>query len=200
MPCWSWRYCPFKTTIHGLSCTWIFLNSHRLNISCTCCVHMICLRGTATIRENICLDPPPPPPPNASIPQGTTLGPVAFLAMINYFVSGTPEISHFKYVHDKSFVQTYRNNDQTTSMLQQLDCLQEWSTKNNMKLNPQKCQVMISCFQRWPPVAPCFQIGNSVINQTNYVKRLGIHLQENLKWDILKLITCAKLSTKNLIF
>ena len=36
--------------------------------------------------------------------------------MMNDFVSGTPEVSHFKYVDDKYFVQTYRNNDQTTSM------------------------------------------------------------------------------------
>ena len=52
-------------------------------------------------------------------------------------------------------------------MQQQLDCLQEWATKNNIKLKLQKCQIMISCFQ----------IGNSVIIQTNCVKLLGIQLQ-----------------------
>ena len=82
-----------------------------------------------------------------------------------------------------SLVQTYRNNDQTSLMQQQLDCLHSWSLKNHMRLNPKKCQVMISCFQRHQPVKPIFQTGNNVINQTNCVKLLGIHIQENLKWD-----------------
>ena len=120
---------------------------------------------------------------NAGVPQGTKLGPVAFLATINDFVSNSPEVSHFKYVDDMSLVQTYRKNDQTSSMQQQLDCLQEWSSKNYMRLNPTKCQVMISCFQRHPPAVPSFHIGHSVIKQTNCVKLLGIHVQDNLKWD-----------------
>lgn len=109
-------------------------------------------------------------------PQGTKLGPVTFLAMINDFVSSSSEVSH--YVDDTSLVQTYQNIDLTSSMQDQLDRLHSWSSQNYMRLNPKKCQVMISCFQRHQPVVPSFHIGSYVINQTvNYVKRMGISVQ-----------------------
>ena len=120
---------------------------------------------------------------HAGVPQGTKIGPVAFLTMINDFVSDHPEVSHYKYVDDMTLCQTYRDPTQSVSMQQELDHLHEWSSKNMMKLNPSKCQVMISCFMRLPPIVPSFHIGDSVLKQTQCVKLLGIYVQENLKWD-----------------
>ena len=51
------------------------------------------------------------------VPRGTKLGPVAVLALINYFVSGTPKVSRYNYVDDMSLVQTYHNTDQTSSLI-----------------------------------------------------------------------------------
>ena len=52
-----------------------------------------------------------------------------------------------------------------------------------MKLNPSKCQVMISCFHRTQMDVPVFHIGDSVIKQANCIKLLGILVQEDLKWN-----------------
>ena len=68
-------------------------------------------------------------------------------------------------------------------MQHQLHQLQQWSEKNNMILNPSKCHVMFTSFQRVQPTPPTFNIGESSINPTTCLKPLGIHVQQNLKWD-----------------
>ncbi len=68
-------------------------------------------------------------------------------------------------------------------MQNELDRLQQWSTVNNMRLNPSKYQSMNIFFQRSPSVGPTFNIGGSLVNQTDCVKLLGVHVQKNLKWD-----------------
>ncbi len=120
---------------------------------------------------------------DAGVAQGTKIGPTAFLVMINDFVTNLPEVSHFKYVDDMTLTQPFKNSDQTSSMQNELDHLQQWTTFNNMRLNPSKCQSMNFCFQRSPPVAPSFNIDGSFINQTDCLKILGVHVQSNLKWD-----------------
>ena len=81
-------------------------------------------------------------------------------------------------------VHLYDSAPQTALMQQQLDRLDAWSVDNMiMKLNPSKCQVMISCFHRTQMDVPVFHIGDSVIKQANCIKLLGILVQEDLKWN-----------------
>ena len=84
-------------------------------------------------------------------------------------VTGYPEVSLHEYVDHMTFCQTCSDTEHTSLIQQQLRCLQEWSSKNNMNVNTSKCQVMIPCFQRLLVEVPSFHIGDSVINQTDCV-------------------------------
>ena len=105
-----------------------------------------------------------------------------FLAMINDSKPTCAEICQYKYVDDMTLFMPFETIDQTNVMQNELDNLKQWSDNNLMWLNPTKCKFMTFCFQR-APVKPYFQIENLPINQSACIKHLGVHCQENLKWD-----------------
>ena len=59
-----------------------------------------------------------------------------------------------------------------------------------MILNPSKCHVMFTSFQRVQPTPPTFNIG---------LKLLGIHVQQNLKWDT-QIVSMCKTFNRKLYF
>ena len=75
----------------------------------------ICYNGVLSSWETV----------DAGVAQGTKIGPIAFLVMINDFVTNLPEVSHFKYVDDMTLTQPFKNSDQTSSMQNELDHLQQ---------------------------------------------------------------------------
>ena len=64
-----------------------------------------------------------------------------------------------------------------------VNSLSEWSTKNNMGLNPTKCQQMEISFMRNPPVPPVIRISDHTSEVVDALKLLGIHIQSDLKWE-----------------
>ena len=119
----------------------------------------------------------------SGVPQGTKIGPIAFLVMINDFVPDLPAVKHYKYVDDLTLSQTLSNPNESSNMQNVLNDLNQWTDLNKMKLNPAKCQYMNISFQRNQPDPPTFDILDSHINQTDCLKLLGIYIQSNLKWD-----------------
>ena len=82
------------------------------------------------------------------IPQGTEVGPIAFLVVMNDAGSTSPEVSHYKYVDDFTLCETFSDADQTNSIQNELDQLNQWAVDNNMKLNPNKCHAIKVCFEK----------------------------------------------------
>ena len=81
-------------------------------------------------------------PVTCGTPQGTLVGPVAFLAMVNGAAAQAQ--NRLKYVDDLTVYEACSVDDiQTESRLQQMtDQLCEWADEKKMVLNTDKCQIM----------------------------------------------------------
>ena len=71
---------------------------------------------------------------NAGVPQGTKLGPVLFIIMINDVELTTSNTSHWKYVDDVTLSEIVKINN-TSTLLLDLSSIESWARNNNMKLN-----------------------------------------------------------------
>ncbi|KAI8494379.1 hypothetical protein Bbelb_276050 [Branchiostoma belcheri] len=114
------------------------------------------------------------------VPQGTKLGPIIFLCMINDACQSLND--RWKYVDDLSLGEN-RHNSEESHLQDQANSLAEWSESAQLKLNPGKCMVFTVCFMRNPsPPVPISLCGNP-LRTVEIAKVLGVWLQSNLKWD-----------------
>ena len=78
-------------------------------------------------------------PINAGVPQGTKLGPILFLVMINNLSISDPKSCIWKYVDDVSLSEGLVRNSISTIQTN-LNTVASWSSSNWMKLNAKKVQ------------------------------------------------------------
>ena len=118
-------------------------------------------------------------PISAGVPQGTKLGPILFLCMINSFDTSC---DHCKYIDDTSLYKTSSNpND---SVFQEaVDQASHWASTHNMRLNPTKTTDTIIDFRKEPRVFPTLSINNSPIATSDCFKLLGVTFSRKLQWD-----------------
>ena len=90
--------------------------------------------------------------PNAGVPQGTKLGPILFLIMINASIP-TPETNLWKFVDDVSVSECFTKNG-GASIQSTLDTVSSWASMNLMKLNAKKCKELRVCFFKATPQLP----------------------------------------------
>ncbi|CAH1246075.1 Hypp7649 [Branchiostoma lanceolatum] len=116
------------------------------------------------------------------VPQGTKLGPLVFLALVNDALpSNETSSDSFKYVDDIS-VSESRHVSARPKIREDIDGLTRWTDTNYMSLNPSKCKVMVFCFARNPPPTPEITVGPSQLEVVQAARILGVILQYNLKW------------------
>ena len=116
-------------------------------------------------------------------PQGTLLGPVAFLVMINDAAMNTEQ--RLKYVDDLTIYQTCPvDGTGDGSMLQEfVNDVHQWSSQNKMVINIEKCQVMHFITAKKPLVFPDITIDGMSIPVTNVSKLLGVKISDCLSWE-----------------
>ena len=117
---------------------------------------------------------------NGGVPQGTVLGPILFMIMINDLLNDWE--SRWKYVDDTSLSETVPVNNQSVLQVT-LDGINSWCEENDMVLNVQKCKEILFCFWKEKPNFQQLIVDNYVVEQVKSAKLLGLMLSSNLKWN-----------------
>ena len=72
----------------------------------------------------------------------------------------------------------------TSHMQMALEAVQDWSTRNNMIINPKKTKDMWICFNTAIPEPDPLLICSEVVERVKSHKLLGVWHQNNLKWNL----------------
>ena len=116
---------------------------------------------------------------NAGVPQGTKLGPILLLIMVNDLIPLKSD--YWKYVDDMSISEVIPRNG-VSNMQSELDHISSWATNNYMKLNTKKCEELRIRFLRDKPNLSQLYIDGAPIDTVDSAKVLGVSLQNDLKW------------------
>ena len=114
------------------------------------------------------------------VPQGTKLGPLIFLTLVNDALMDFDQ--RWKYVDDLSILEV-RSTSGVSTLADHLDKLTCWSKENDMKFNVQKSKTMSTDFSKNRANPPSLHLNNQPMEDTNCLKLLGVLIQANLKWD-----------------
>lgn len=122
------------------------------------------------------------------IPQGTILGPLLFILYINDLPNCLSNSVARMYADD-THLTFASNNIETINdvMNHDLSNVNTWLTANKLTLNSSKTEFMlIGSRQRLGTydTSPKLIIGGDIIKQVSSVKSLGVHIDENLSWNM----------------
>ena len=103
--------------------------------------------------------------------------------MINDLALKSPlKANHWKYVDDMSLSEVI-NIDTPSRLQSDLDQISNWSTSNNMNLNPKKCKEMVICPLKITPNLDSLSVNDIPLDRVSSHKLLGIKLMDTLKWN-----------------
>ena len=124
-------------------------------------------------------------PCTMGVPQGSILGPLLFLLYVNDFPQHVQN-ENCNIFADDTIIYSFGSNvhEVMTHLQGALDSAIPWYTSNRLGINADKSAMMLvgknSKVQNHVNVT----INNVPVEQVNSMKYLGIHLDDNLSWDV----------------
>ena len=160
----------------------------RMDIYAVCCLSSVwiyiyvCLNNFSSSWKLV----------HAGVPQGTKLGPLFFLVMINDLWTDLPL---YKYVDNCTIYEVVPKAE--PSILQnELNKIIEWTDSNNMKINVTKTKELSVSFLKNSPPADRLTVNNQSLDSVRSSKLLGVNLSTDLKWSIHIDEICARASKR----
>ena len=120
----------------------------------------------------------------SGVPQGTVLDPLPFLAFINDLPDAVNHSDPRLFADDSHDCLLYRlvkTDDDPRRMQEDLDALEEWETKWQMKFHHEKCQVRINLNKRFERPST-YRLHGHTLEMVDSGKYLGVHLTNDLTW------------------
>jgi hypothetical protein len=117
-------------------------------------------------------------PLKGSMPQGTWLGPLIFVLLIDDL--STNCMLH-KFIDDSTLTEIFKKGE-PSAMGDHLNNVIEWSRDNFMNVNYKKTKEMLLGASISNEIGQLIVDGNTIARVSTY-KLLGIHVESNLKWN-----------------
>ena len=120
------------------------------------------------------------------VPQGSILGSLLFLLYVNDLKNASSVLDPIVFADDTNLLYTHSNILKLFSMNEELASINQWFTSNKLFLNANKAKY--SFFHKpskkddIPLMLPKLTISNHVIERQEFIKFLGVLLDENLNW------------------
>ena len=119
---------------------------------------------------------------SCGVPQGTKLGPLIFLCLVNSVAKDEP--IHVKYVDDVAFAELVNAGNVIVFKTQSsLDKTSNQCINVLITTNPLKCEILIVCPVKRPIVFPNFDINGVHLPLVSEVKLLGVKINSSLNWN-----------------
>ncbi|PZC70519.1 hypothetical protein B5X24_HaOG215757 [Helicoverpa armigera] len=134
----------------------------------------------------------------SGVSQGSILGPLLFLLMVN----DLPEVSQFAkcllYADDLKLYACVDTVSDCEAIQRDIDLVYDWSVHNKMEFNSSKCFVM-TFGRKQHPITFEYKINGSIVTRSSTMKDLGVVFDQKLTFHD-HITTVAKESFKRLGF